>query len=192
MRFLKRSFIGLVLAIVALGLLLGAGWLIRDALSPELAEPARPGQGAEERIFTTTVQTVEPTEIVPILTAYGEVRTLRSVELRAEAAGTVIWLAEGLASYWQNLLRARTGLLTPQQAWQQLDAGFGRGRSVAGDQLSLAELSGVMHERRDAVAQRGVGDADDQWMRHDGQPTVRPRVATRPESPPPVPAPGTA
>lgn len=39
------------------------------------------------------------------------------------------WLAEGLASYWQNVLRARIGLLTPEQAWEHLDAGFGRGRA---------------------------------------------------------------
>ncbi|MFC3550672.1 hypothetical protein ACFOLC_06535 [Lysobacter cavernae] len=38
------------------------------------------------------------------------------------------WLAEGLASYYQNVLRARAGLLTPEQAWDKLDAGFGRGR----------------------------------------------------------------
>lgn len=58
------------------------------------------------------------------------------------------WLAEGLASYWQNVLRARGGLLTPQQAWEQLDAGFARGRRVAGHDLTLAELSDAMHARR--------------------------------------------
>ena len=40
------------------------------------------------------------------------------------------WLAEGLASYHQNVWRARTGALTPEQAWQRLDAGFARGRAV--------------------------------------------------------------
>lgn len=37
------------------------------------------------------------------------------------------WLAEGIASYYQNVLRARAGLLTAQQAWEKLDAGFRRG-----------------------------------------------------------------
>lgn len=41
------------------------------------------------------------------------------------------WLAEGLASYHQNVLRARAGLLTPEEAWQRLDAGFRRGEAVA-------------------------------------------------------------
>ena len=34
------------------------------------------------------------------------------------------WLAEGLATYYQNVLRARGGLLTPNQAWDRLAEGF--------------------------------------------------------------------
>lgn len=49
------------------------------------------------------------------------------------------WMAEGLASYYQNVLRARAGLLTPDQAWRQLDAGFGRGRRL-GPGAALDEL----------------------------------------------------
>ncbi len=30
------------------------------------------------------------------------------------------WLAEGLATYYQNILRARSGLLTPVQAWDRM------------------------------------------------------------------------
>lgn len=50
------------------------------------------------------------------------------------------WLAEGLASYYQNVLRARVGLLDESQAWQALDAGFGRGRREASGNR-LDELS---------------------------------------------------
>lgn len=42
------------------------------------------------------------------------------------------WLAEGLASYHQNVLRARAGLLAPEEAWQKLDAGFRRGEAIGG------------------------------------------------------------
>lgn len=38
------------------------------------------------------------------------------------------WLSEGLASYYQNVLRARAGMLDERDAWERLDAGFGRGR----------------------------------------------------------------
>ena len=39
------------------------------------------------------------------------------------------WLSEGLASYYQNVLRARNGRLTEKQAWQKLYDGFKRGRN---------------------------------------------------------------
>jgi hypothetical protein len=42
------------------------------------------------------------------------------------------WLAEGLATYYQNILRARAGLLTPAQAWDRLYEGFKRGAAAAG------------------------------------------------------------
>lgn len=41
------------------------------------------------------------------------------------------WLAEGLASYQQNVLRARAGLTTPEDAWTKLDAGFRRGEAAS-------------------------------------------------------------
>lgn len=57
------------------------------------------------------------------------------------------WLAEGLASYWQNVLRARAGLLTPDQAWRQIDAGFGRGLKAANADMSLHDVTEGMHAR---------------------------------------------
>jgi len=61
------------------------------------------------------------------------------------------WLAEGLASYYQNVLRARVGLLGEEQAWQRLDAGFGRGRRA---------VTGV---RLDALGQRHDGTMRVYW-----------------------------
>jgi hypothetical protein len=58
------------------------------------------------------------------------------------------WLAEGLASYWQNVLRARAGQLTPEKAWELLDAGFGRGRAAANADMTLHDVTRQMHERR--------------------------------------------
>ena len=43
------------------------------------------------------------------------------------------WLSEGLATYYQNVLRARGGLLTAAQGWDRLQEGFRRGASAAGD-----------------------------------------------------------
>lgn len=43
------------------------------------------------------------------------------------------WLAEGLATYYQNVLRARVGLLTAAQGWDRLGEGFRRGAAAPGD-----------------------------------------------------------
>ena len=55
------------------------------------------------------------------------------------------WMAEGLASYYQNVLRARAGLMPADEAWRRLDAGFGRGRraSDSGTPLSAARGRGA-------------------------------------------------
>jgi hypothetical protein len=44
-----------------------------------------------------------------------------------------MWLSEGLASYYQNILRSRVGLLSEERAWDELVRGFARGKSQAGD-----------------------------------------------------------
>ncbi len=49
------------------------------------------------------------------------------------------WLAEGLASYLQNTLRAKAGLLTQEEAWRRLDAGFRRGEAV-GEGPAMARI----------------------------------------------------
>ncbi|MDZ7825730.1 MAG: hypothetical protein U5R48_06715 [Gammaproteobacteria bacterium] len=38
------------------------------------------------------------------------------------------WISEGFASYYQNVLRARSGRLEAREAWQRLHEGFERGR----------------------------------------------------------------
>lgn len=40
------------------------------------------------------------------------------------------WLAEGLASYYQNVLRARIGVMGGDEAWRRLEGGFQRGRKA--------------------------------------------------------------
>jgi hypothetical protein len=54
------------------------------------------------------------------------------------------WLAEGLATYYQDVLRARAGLLTPAQAWAALDDGFTRGRRGTRGDNTLEAVSDKM------------------------------------------------
>jgi hypothetical protein len=37
------------------------------------------------------------------------------------------WLSEGTASYYQNVLRARAGIIDPHEAWKRMHGGFKRG-----------------------------------------------------------------
>jgi len=39
------------------------------------------------------------------------------------------WISEGIATYFQNVVRARAGRMSAHAAWRELDAGFGRGRA---------------------------------------------------------------
>ena len=53
------------------------------------------------------------------------------------------WLSEGLASYYQNVLRARDGRLSETQAWQKLYEGFKRGEdNTNGGSLAQATRNG--------------------------------------------------
>ncbi len=53
--------------------------------------------------------------------------------------GSARWLYEGLASYYQNVLRARAGLLDEETAWRKLHAGFRRGMAQTKRGRTLAE-----------------------------------------------------
>ena len=55
------------------------------------------------------------------------------------------WIAEGLASYYQNVLMARGGHYRARAAWQALLAGFARGRSAVPD-LNLEDAMPLGHE----------------------------------------------
>lgn len=51
------------------------------------------------------------------------------------------WLAEGLASYYQNVLQARIGTLSERRAWQKLHEGFQRGIKQARTSRTLEQVS---------------------------------------------------
>jgi hypothetical protein len=55
------------------------------------------------------------------------------------------WLSEGIATYYQEVLRARAGVRTPLEAWAAIDDGFSRGR-IDGTGRTLEEESAHMFE----------------------------------------------
>ncbi|WP_375228926.1 efflux RND transporter periplasmic adaptor subunit [Roseobacter sp. S98] len=84
---------GLFLASLTLGMLAFAGILIRDALEVRFAD-APPSRAAEERVFAVTLTRAEPGTQQPVLRAFGEISSRRTLELRAALAGRIVSLAE--------------------------------------------------------------------------------------------------
>ena len=94
MRFLTRSLLALFLAAISVAALGYAGYTMMTAIQSRAEAPGGPGPG-RERVFTVRVMPVVPQEVTPILSAFGEVRTRRSLELRAPVGGRVLEVAEG-------------------------------------------------------------------------------------------------
>lgn len=92
MRFFRRALTGLFLLAITLGLLAMAGNTIYGALQDRMAGNGG-GMPARERVFAAEVATVTLGTHSPILTAFGEIRSRRTLELRAPAEGMVIELA---------------------------------------------------------------------------------------------------
>ncbi|MEZ4267456.1 MAG: hypothetical protein R3F39_13845 [Myxococcota bacterium] len=55
------------------------------------------------------------------------------------------WLSEGVTMYYSEILRARAGFATPDEAWQRVHDGFGRGRRESTGR-TLADESAAMRE----------------------------------------------
>ena len=64
--------------------------------------------------------------------------------LAPHIAGNEKWIAEGLASYYQNGLMARGGYFRPRDAWRKLLEGFARGR-LSVPSLTLEDAMPVGH-----------------------------------------------
>lgn len=91
MRFLTRSLVGLVLLSLTVGLLGLGGLILSDAITARNADdgPSRP---ARERVYAASVATLTPDTVIPSLSVYGEIRSRRTLEVRAPSAGTVLAL----------------------------------------------------------------------------------------------------
>ena len=91
MRFLRQSLTGLFLLSLTLGLLVYAGLLVREAVEARMSQERRVPE-ARERVFAVNVVEAAPQTVTPVLTAFGEVQSRRTLELRAAASGAVVEL----------------------------------------------------------------------------------------------------
>ncbi|MEO0371472.1 MAG: HlyD family efflux transporter periplasmic adaptor subunit [Pseudomonadota bacterium] len=93
MRFLRQSLSGLFMLALCLGFLAYAGHgmvtAFQERATAERATPER-----REREFVVAVVKAEPATVTPIMTAYGEVQSRRTLEVRAKSSGTLVELSE--------------------------------------------------------------------------------------------------
>ena len=122
--------------------------------------------------------TLAPDRIAPVLTAFGEVRSRRRLELRAAAAGPIVELAPEFADgtaveAGQLLVRidpadaqsaldlARTDMREAEAEAREAE----RAMALAHDDLAAAEVQAALRaqalERQKGIAGRGVGTAAD-------------------------------
>lgn len=173
MRFLRQSLIGLFLLSLTLGLLAYAGQAVVSAVQDRMAsEPDIPQR--RERVFAVNVVTAREDTIMPVLTAFGEVNSLRTLDIRTKTGGTVVELDDafeegGRVTAGQVLARidpddaqsaldrARNDLLDAQAERREA----ARALDLARDELDAARDQAELYDRalrrqRD-LESRGVG-----------------------------------
>ncbi|WP_226782972.1 efflux RND transporter periplasmic adaptor subunit [Oceaniglobus trochenteri] len=175
MRFLRRSLVGLFLLATTLGLLALAGQGLFAAFEARNADKggARP---ARERVLAVNVVPFTPETVVPVLSTFGEIRSRRTLEVRASAPGAVVELGEGVrdggrVAAGQLLFRidptdAMTALKVARTDLADAEAELRDARrslELAGEDVASARAQADLRERalqrqRD-LADRGVGTA---------------------------------
>lgn len=173
MRFLRRSLTGLFLLAVTAGLLAWAAATLIGAIEERQSRDSS-GPPAEERVFAANVVTVESGAIPPVMTVFGEVRSRRTLELRATSGGTVVELSPNFeeggsvaagellvaidpADAEAALSVARADLAEARATLSEAE----RAVTLAADELAAAEAQQALRDRalvraRD-LAERGVG-----------------------------------
>ncbi len=172
MRFLTRSLLALFLAALSAAALGYAGYTLVTAIQSRSEAPGGPGPG-REREFTVRVMTVTADEVTPVLSAFGEVRTRRSLDLRAPVGGRVLEVAQGFEDgaevvEGQLLFRidpsdAESALAIARSDMARAEAELRdavRALVLAGEDVAAAQAQLDLRERalarRTDLAQRGV------------------------------------
>ena len=173
MRFLRRSLVGLFLLFLTVGFLAFAGQTFYAALQDRWAEEDRP-RPARERVFAVNVVTLQPGAVTPVMTSFGEVRSRRTLEVRATSAGTVIELADGFEDGGRVragdlLLRvdpldaqsaldvAKTDIQEAEAELREAVAALDLARDDVASAREQAALRSQALERQRNLQQRGVG-----------------------------------
>lgn len=175
MRFLRQSLIGLVLAAVSLGLLAYAAQLVGGAVQERLARDISPPP-PRERVFAVSVVRASAGTEIPVMESFGEVKSRRSLEVRAAASGRVIELADVFedggevrsgqvlvridpANAQAELDRVRADLLDAEAEVRDAERGLVLAQDEETASQDQADLRQRAFERQQDLAARGVGTA---------------------------------
>jgi len=175
MRFLRQSLVGVLLASLTLALLIYAGQLVMSAVQTRMSND-RPAPEARERVFAVNVTVARMQEIVPVLQAFGQVHSRRTLEIRAPAGGRVIWLAERFeeggvvragdvlvridpADKQAALERVESDALDAQAERRDAERALGLARDELESARDQAALRARAHQRQLDLRERGVGTA---------------------------------
>ena len=163
MRFLRRSLTGLFLLAATFGLMAYAGALVWGALETRWADDPQ-SRPARERVFAANVITLKTETIRPVLTTFGEVRSRRTLELRASAGGEVLWLSENFEEGGQVTAGETLVRIDPVEAESAL----------ATTRADLAEAEGDLRD-----AERSLSLAADEILAAENQVRLRDNALTR-------------
>lgn len=175
MRFLGRSLVGMLLASMTLALMAYAVFLVNGAVQARIGVEKRVPP-ARERVFAVNlVDALLGTE-TPVLEAFGEVQSRRTLELRAAASGRVIALAEafedgGAVVAGQELVRidpadakaaldrVRADIADAQAEARDAAKALNLARDEQAAAQEQAELRQRAFQRQQDLVTRGVGTA---------------------------------
>lgn len=93
MRFLRQSLVGVFLASVTLALLVYAASLVVSAVQTRMNDDRSPPP-ARERVFAVNLVTAKFETVAPLMQAFGQVQSRRTLELRAAIGGRIVDLAD--------------------------------------------------------------------------------------------------
>lgn len=175
MRFLRQSLAGLFLLAMTGALLVYAGSMVYGAVQARMAEEPRPSR-SRERVFSVTVVPAQIQSVDPVLTAFGQIESARTLDLRAGASGTVLEISDNFVEGGIVDAGERLVLIDPAEAQSALDrvnsdlsdANLEAREAIKAIELAQDELSAAREqvalrvkafERQKDLAVRGVGTA---------------------------------
>lgn len=175
MRFLRQSLVGVFLASLTLALLLYAGSLVFGAVQTRMSTEKGPAV-ARERVFTVNIVTAQADTIVPVMQAFGQVQSRRTLELRTAVGGRILGLSEHFVeggSVAQGDVLVRIDPANAQSALDRMQSDVldseAEGRDaerallLARDELVAAQDQTTLRERafkrQQDLQTRGVGTA---------------------------------